>query len=157
MSRRSSDSVSTVRAADGQSTPRSLDKPDQIIEALQQLSVQMDQVSRNISGMLKQVVDKCEASKASRNNRLASSISPRIQNDDRKRSNRERMLKDPLLPFLPLVNSTTGGEIPSFPSDLKALNELNASDILPILDALGVETTAADGTSLRERLRQAIM
>ncbi|KAK7226543.1 hypothetical protein V2G26_014546 [Clonostachys chloroleuca] len=104
-----------------------------------------------------QVLDVFKGGATARDNRLAISRSARIQNDDTKRLNRERVLKDPSLPLLPLVDIRTGKEIPSFPHDLKALNELDGREMLRIIYALDVEKLGIDDTSLRKTLRQAIM
>ncbi|CAG9938364.1 unnamed protein product [Clonostachys rosea f. rosea IK726] len=117
----------------------------------------MDRASKNVSESFDEVLDIFKGGKASRDNRLAISRSARIQNDDTKKLNRERVLKDPSLPLLPLVDIRTGKEIPSFPHDLKALNELDGREMLRIIYALDVEKLGIDDTSLRKTLRQAIM
>ncbi|CAH0017171.1 unnamed protein product [Clonostachys rhizophaga] len=125
MSRHRSDSDATIRAGSSQSTPIPPEKCRKILEELSKLSAQIDRASKNMSESFDQVLDVFKGGAAARDNRLAISRSARIQNDDTKRLNRERVLKDPSLPLLPLVDIRTGKEITSFPHDLKALNELD--------------------------------
>ncbi|CAG9970858.1 unnamed protein product [Clonostachys byssicola] len=145
------------------------------MEEINRISAQLDRASKNMSEQFDQVMDIFKGGEAARDNRLAISRSARAQNDDTKKLNRERVLKDPSLPLLPLVDIRTGKEIPSFPHDLKALNELDGKfdsnifkppytdfsilgrEMLRIIGALDVERLGIDDTSLRKTLRQAIM